>query len=69
MSDHKPGRRDREYPHGSGDRNAWAPTGKRRQPVHRGGSERAADPDVGGPDEDDTGEGPPERPSRNESKP
>lgn len=46
MSRHKPDRESREYPHSTGDRNAWAPTGERRQPVRGGGNQRDADPDV-----------------------
>ena len=37
-------RRKRTYPHGSGDRNAWSPTGKDRMPIHEGGTERDAPP-------------------------
>lgn len=33
-------RADREYPHGSGDRNAWAPFGEERMPRHHGGTQR-----------------------------
>lgn len=39
----------REYPHGSGDRNAWSPTGKDRMPVRGGGQQRTPDPDPTGP--------------------
>lgn len=34
------GRAGREYPHGSGDRNAWAPFGAERMPRHHGGTQR-----------------------------
>lgn len=33
-------RGEREYPHGSGDRNAWAPREKEPMPRHRGGTQR-----------------------------
>lgn len=37
-----PGRRKRDYPHGSGDRNSWSPTGTQRMPIHEGGTQRDA---------------------------
>lgn len=40
-----PGREQREYPHGSGDRNAWSPFGKARMPKHEGGTQREAPPE------------------------
>lgn len=39
----------RDYPHGSGDRNTWSPTGHDRMPVHGGGEQRTPDPDPTGP--------------------
>ena len=42
-----PDREPREYPHGSGDRNAFDPTRKDPMPRHEGGSQRKAPP---GPD-------------------
>lgn len=42
-------REHREYPHGSGDRNTWSPTGDDRMPVHGGGEQRTPDPDPTGP--------------------
>lgn len=41
----KPGREQRPYPHGSGDRNSFSPFGKDRMPIHEGGSQRHAPPD------------------------
>jgi len=41
----KPERTPREYPHSSGDRNAYAPTRDKPEPEHRGGTQRAPDPD------------------------
>lgn len=41
-----PGRESREYPHGSGDRNAWSPFGKERMPIHEGGAQREAPTDA-----------------------
>lgn len=41
----KPERVPREYPHSSGDRNAYAPTRDKPEPEHRGGTQRAPDPD------------------------
>jgi hypothetical protein len=41
----KPEREQREYPHGSGDRNSFSPFGKDRMPTHEGGSQRQAPPD------------------------
>ncbi|MGY1519641.1 hypothetical protein [Luteimonas sp. A482] len=41
----KPEREQREYPHGSGDRNSFSPFGKDRMPIHEGGSQRQAPPD------------------------
>lgn len=41
----KPGREQRPYPHGSGDRNSFSPFGKDRMPIHEGGSQRQAPPD------------------------
>lgn len=38
------GREQRTYPHGSGDRNAWSPTGEKRMPKHDGGTQRVAPP-------------------------
>jgi|GEM_PF-1135000 len=38
-------RQPRTYPHGSGDRNAWSPTGKERMPRHEGGTQREAPPE------------------------
>jgi len=52
-----PSRREqREYPHGSGDRNSFSPFGKDRMPVHEGGEQRHAppDPQAGGDDPGDT---------------
>lgn len=40
----KPGREPREYPHGSGDRNAFSPTRDDPMPRHEGGSQRKAPP-------------------------
>lgn len=40
-----PGREQRSYPHGSGDRNSWSPFGHDRMPQHEGGSQRRAPPD------------------------
>lgn len=37
----RPEREERSYGHGSGDRNAWSPTGdKGRMPRHEGGTQR-----------------------------
>lgn len=50
-----PRRRKRDYPHGSGDRNSWSPTGGQRMPIHEGGTQRDAPaaPDADGqPDPD-----------------
>jgi hypothetical protein len=52
----EPDRASREYPHGSGDRNAWSPFGKDRMPIHEGGSQRDAPTDT--PDADTTSTGP-----------
>jgi hypothetical protein len=41
----RPEREQREYPHGSGDRNSFSPFGKDRMPTHEGGSQRHATPD------------------------
>lgn len=48
------GRGEREYPHGTGDRNAWSPTGTSRMPLHRGGTQRepVKDTPADTPDED-----------------
>lgn len=51
MSDHRkdpappPGREQRPYPHGTGDRNAWKPTHDDPMPVHEGGTQRRSPPD------------------------
>ena len=42
----KPEREQREYPHGSGDRNSFSPFGKDRMPRHEGGAQRHAPPDA-----------------------
>ena len=42
---HKPERAPREYPHSSGDRNAYAPTHDHPEPEHTGGTQRVPDPD------------------------
>ena len=42
-----PQREHREYPHGSGDRNSYAPFGEDREPRHEGGSQRRAPPAPG----------------------
>ena len=44
-------REQREYPHGSGDRNSFSPFGKDRMPVHEGGAQRHAPPDPEADDE------------------
>lgn len=45
----RPEREDRSYPHGSGDRNAWTPSGdKGRMPRHDGGARRDAPPEPPG---------------------
>lgn len=46
----KPERAPREYPHSSGDRNAYAPTRDKPEPEpeHRGGAQRVPDPDPTG---------------------
>lgn len=41
-----PEREQREYPHGSGDRNSFSPFGKDRMPRHEGGAQRHAPPDA-----------------------
>lgn len=48
--DAEPGRQDRPYPHGTGDRNAWAPRKTEPMPVHEGGTQRRSppSPDAGG---------------------
>lgn len=38
----EPRGRKRGYPHGSGDRNSWSPTGSQRMPVQQGGIQRDA---------------------------
>ena len=49
----KADREQREYPHGSGDRNSFSPFGKDRMPIHKGGSQRHAPTDrEAGSDED-----------------
>lgn len=40
IDESKKDRSQREYPHGSGDRNVWSPFGKDRMPMHRGGTQR-----------------------------
>ena len=40
----EPGRQDRPYPHGTGDRNAWAPRHTEPMPVHEGGTQRRSPP-------------------------
>lgn len=40
-----PEREPREYPHGSGDRNAFPPTRKDPMPRHEGGTQRKAPPE------------------------
>lgn len=42
-----PGREERPYPHGTGDRNAWSPTREDPMPVHEGGTQRKAPPGRG----------------------
>ncbi|MGY0611680.1 MULTISPECIES: hypothetical protein [unclassified Luteimonas] len=50
----KPEREERSYAHGSGDRNAWSPTGdKGRMPRHEGGTQRDAPPEPSGGAGDD----------------
>ncbi len=39
-----PDRQPREYPHGSGDRNAFSPTRDDPMPRHEGGTQRKAPP-------------------------
>lgn len=39
-----PEREQREYPHGSGDRNAFSPTREDPMPRHEGGTQRKAPP-------------------------
>ena len=41
----EPGREQRPYPHGSGDRNAFSPTRKDPMPRHEGGTQRKAPTD------------------------
>lgn len=43
----EPGREERPYPHGSGDRNAWSPTRKEPMPLHEGGTQRKLPPEPG----------------------
>lgn len=43
--DERPGREDRPYPHGTGDRNAWSPTRKDPMPLHGGGTQRKTPPE------------------------
>ena len=42
-----PERERREYPHGTGDRNAFAPTRDDPMPRHEGGTQRKAPPGPG----------------------
>ena len=43
-TDPRADREPRSYPHGTGDRNAWATTGEDRMPIHEGGTQRQAPP-------------------------
>lgn len=40
-----PEREPREYPHGSGDRNAFSPSRTDPMPLHEGGTQRKAPPE------------------------
>lgn len=50
----KPAREQRPYPHGSGDRNRFSPSGKDRMPIHRGGTQRHAPPEPDAQSDKDT---------------